>query len=237
MIENRVDVVPRYVSINRVIVSVYDKSNLETLIEGLVTLRPDIMIFSTGGTYKTCARILGSRAEERLFQVSDYTGQPEMHGGLVKTLDFKIYLGLLSEPYNTLHHEDLQRAGAVPFDMVVANLYPFHEAIAAEGSDCENARSNIDIGGPCMLRAAAKNYIRLAPVSDPRDYSRILSEMSDNHGSLSLETRFELAKKCFAHTAAYDKAISSYLADIDAADITGIYSFSDENPVQGEHRV
>jgi len=237
MIENRVDVVPQYVSINRVIVSVYDKTDLETLIEGLVTVRPDVMIYSTGRTYRVCARILGSRADGRLFQVSDYTGQPEMHGGLVKTLDFKIYLGLLSEPYNTLHHEDLQRAGAVPFDMVVANLYPFHEAVATEGSDCENARSNIDIGGPCMLRAAAKNYIRVAPVSDPRDYSRILSEMSDNNGSLSLETRFELAKKCFAHTAAYDKDISSYLSNVDTADITGVYSLSDEKPVQGERHV
>jgi phosphoribosylaminoimidazolecarboxamide formyltransferase/IMP cyclohydrolase len=138
-----------------------------------------------------------------------------MQGGLVKTLDYKIYLGLLSEPFNEDHADDLERTGAVEIDMVVANLYPFQSTVSEDDCALERARSNIDIGGPCMLRASAKNYLRVASVCDPEDYPRIVDEMTSSGGSLSLATRFSLARKSFAHTAAYDAAISTYLMGVD----------------------
>ena len=114
-----------------------------------------INIFSTGGTFNKIKELLGSNWSENLRAVSDFTGQPEMQGGLVKTLDFKIYLGILSETYNKHHKDDLQRTEGVALDMVVVNLYPFKETIKTEGVTVEDARANIDIGGPCMLRASA----------------------------------------------------------------------------------
>ena len=131
--------------------------------------------------------------------VSDYTGQPETQGGLVKTLDFKIYLGLLTETYNAAHQADLARTLAVPLDLVVVNLYPFRETIAKEGVTVEEARANIDIGGPCMIRASAKNYLRVASVVDPADYPMLLNELKNNAGRLSVTTRFGFAQKAFAH--------------------------------------
>jgi len=226
MVENRVSRVPSKVTIRRVLLSVFDKSQLDILVNGLVRVQPDIEIYSTGGTYRACEKILGSARSHHLKRVSDYTGQPEMHGGLVKTLDFKIYLGLLSEPFNNLHDEDLSRAGALPIDMVVANLYPFSSVIRSEEADCENARSNIDIGGPCMIRAAAKNYIRVASVCDPGDYQYLLEEMTNNSGAVTLETRFSLAKKAFSHTAAYDEAIRSYIETLEPADLQSTYTIS-----------
>jgi phosphoribosylaminoimidazolecarboxamide formyltransferase/IMP cyclohydrolase len=131
----------------------------------------------------------------------------------VKTLDFKIYLGLLTETYNPSHQADLKRTGAVPIDMVVVNLYPFQETIAKPDVTVENARGNIDIGGPCMIRASAKNFIRVAPVVDPADYPGILDEMRASSGRTSLDLRFRLARKAFDHTARYDRAIAGYLAE------------------------
>ena len=160
------------VRIQRVLVSVSDKSGLETLIPALININPDIQFYSTGGTYNRIAQILGlMRQLQHLTRVADYTGQPETQGGLVKTLDFKIYLGLLTETYNSSHQADLTRTGALPIDMVVVNLYPFQETIAQQGVTLEHARANIDIGGPCMLRAAAKNYLRVVPVVNPADYA------------------------------------------------------------------
>jgi phosphoribosylaminoimidazolecarboxamide formyltransferase/IMP cyclohydrolase len=113
------------VEIRNVLLSVFDKSGLDVLVNGLLSACPAVRFYSTGGTYKAVKALLGDAARERLVAVSDYTGQPEMQGGLVKTLDFKIYLGLLGETYNADHQADLRRTGAVAFDMVVANLYPF----------------------------------------------------------------------------------------------------------------
>ena len=135
-----------------------------------------------------------------------------MQGGLVKTLDFKIHLGLLSETYNDAHQADLKRLSAQPIDMVVVNLYPFRETVAKAGVTPEMARTNIDIGGPCMVRASAKNYVRVASVTDPLDYANLAEELAAHGGTLGLDTRFRLMKKAFAHTAAYDAAISQFFA-------------------------
>jgi phosphoribosylaminoimidazolecarboxamide formyltransferase/IMP cyclohydrolase len=133
-----------------------------------------------------------------------------MQGGLVKTLDFKIYLGILSEKYNDAHQDDLKRLDAQALDMVVVNLYPFRETVAKEGVTPEMARTNIDIGGPCMVRASAKNYLRVASVTDPADYMNIANELEAHGGTLGLDTRFKLMKKAFTHTAEYDTAISAF---------------------------
>jgi phosphoribosylaminoimidazolecarboxamide formyltransferase/IMP cyclohydrolase len=139
-----------------------------------------------------------------------------MQGGLVKTLDFKIYLGLLSETHNPAHQADLARTGSVPIDMVVVNLYPFQKIIALNGTTLEEARGNIDIGGPCMVRAAAKNFHRVAVLTDPSDYPAIVSEVSQSGGLLGLTTRFTLAQKAFELTARYDGLIAEYLSCIPA---------------------
>lgn len=220
---NVVERIDDAVKVRSVLASVSDKTGLDKLIPALVRINPAIRIYSTGGTFKAIADILGSGASRNLVQVSEYTGQPEMQGGLVKTLDFKIYLSLLSETYNDAHVQDLQRTGAVAIDMVVVNLYPFKETIAKPGVTPEQARGNIDIGGPCMVRASAKNYIRVASVTNPRDYRRIVSEMKKSGGCLSLETRFALARKAFAHTAAYDKAIAGYLKKCEFTSILNCY--------------
>jgi len=199
------------ITVKNVLISLSDKSHLEQLVTGLIKVNPRIRLYSTGGTYKAIEKILGSQAEKNLIAVSDYTGQPEMQGGLVKTLDFKIYLGLLSETYNQAHQEDLQRQGAVAFDMVVVNLYPFVKTVTKEGVTLEEARSNIDIGGPTMLRASAKNYIRVASVCNPQRYGDILAELEETKGTLSFKTRYELARETFAHTSQYDTAIIQYL--------------------------
>jgi phosphoribosylaminoimidazolecarboxamide formyltransferase/IMP cyclohydrolase len=213
------------VRIQRVLVSVSDKTGLETLIPGLIDINPNIHFFSTGGTYNRIAQILGIKAAQRyLTQVSEYTGQPETQGGLVKTLDFKIYLGLLTETYNSSHQADLSRTGALPLDMVVVNLYPFQATIAQEDATLEHARANIDIGGPCMLRAAAKNYLRVVPVVDPTDYTALLNEIKLNDGSLHLATRFNYARKAFSHTAQYDAAIQEYLYKKNPDSVRELYS-------------
>ena len=223
MAGNIVQQIDDWVRPQNVLISVSDKTGLEQLVPGLLKINPNLKIFSTGGTYARLESILGSAGGDLLVPVSAYTGQPETQGGLVKTLDFKIYLGLLTETYNDAHQADLARTSSVPIDMVVVNLYPFKETVAQPGATPENARGNIDIGGPCMIRASAKNFIRVAAVTDPADYGRILEALEQNQGKLPLEFRFELARKAFAHTAGYDTAIADYLAQTAFADVEACY--------------
>ena len=228
MAVNIVDCIDDRVMIHHILVSVSEKGRLEELVPSLIATIPDLTIYSTGGTFGAIQKILGNRWQRNLKQVSQYTGQPEMQGGLVKTLDFKVYLGLLSETYNPAHAEDLRRTGSVPIDMVIVNLYPFRETISAPSATVEHARANIDIGGPCMVRAAAKNFLRVASVTDPADYADLAAEIRDRGGWVSLATRFELAKKAFAHTAEYDAAIAAYLAQHNHDEIAACYSVEDE---------
>ena len=220
---NMVEKIDDRVKVRHVLMSVSDKSGLDSLVPQLIEINPEVKIFSTGGTYGRIKEILGADAQARLTQVSDYTGQPETQGGLVKTLDFKIYLGLLTETYNEPHQADLQRTGSLPIDMVVVNLYPFKETISQQGVTVEQARGNIDIGGPCMIRASAKNFIRVASVVDPSDYAMILDELKKNGGSTSLQLRFQLARKAFDHTAVYDRTIADYLAARSIDEARGCY--------------
>ena len=222
---NVVEKIDDLVKVDHVLVSVSDKTGLETFIPRLTELNPSIRFLSTGGTFTRIREILGEGAGDRLTPVSAYTGQPETQGGLVKTLDFKIYLGLLTETYNEAHQGDLRRTGAVPIDMVVVNLYPFKETVARPDVTVEAARGNIDIGGPCMIRAAAKNFIRTAPVVDPADYGRILDHMAENQGGTRHGLRFELARKAFTHTAEYDRAIADYLNGCSQEDVQTPYTY------------
>ena len=223
---NYVSRIDNLVKIRRVIVSVSDKRNLQQLIPALLQINAQIGIYSTGGTYQAIEQILGEDAGNNLTQVAEYTGQPEMQGGLVKTLDFKIYLGLLSETYNPHHMQDLDRADAVPIDLVVVNLYPFEQTLEKPDVTPEKARANIDIGGPCMIRAAAKNFHRVAVVTDPDNYANVLQEIQVHDGCSSLEARYMLAQKAFQHTAAYDRAIASYLGDCSFDKVKGDYTIS-----------
>jgi phosphoribosylaminoimidazolecarboxamide formyltransferase/IMP cyclohydrolase len=221
---NIVEKIDDLVKVRHMLVSVSDKRGLDMLVPQLVDVNPDIKIFSTGGTFNAIREILGESAAQHLTRVSEYTGQPETQGGLVKTLDFKIYLGLLTETYNEAHQADLKRTTSVPIDMVVVNLYPFKETISKPGVTVEQARGNIDIGGPCMIRASAKNFIRVASVVDPADYERIISELKENSGAISLDLRFQLAQKAFEHTAVYDKTITDFLKSKVSHDARGCYA-------------
>ncbi len=238
MTKNIVSKIDDAVKIDTVLVSVSDKSGLENFIPALVEINPEIRILSTGGTFSTISKILDEFAKGRgstilknrksshkiLEQVSDYTGQPETQGGLVKTLDFRIYLGLLTETYNDSHQNDLKRTNSIAIDMVVVNLYPFKETISKSDVTCENARGNIDIGGPTMIRASAKNFIRVASVVDPSDYAEILENMKTLNGALTLEHRFNFAKKAFEHTAVYDRTIADYLKNTPFEQVKSCYA-------------
>lgn len=221
---NRVSAIEDRVPIRRVLLSVSDKRELDYLVPELLRI-PDLVMYSTGGTYTRVREHLDQADHSRLQRVSDYTGQPEMQGGLVKTLDYRLYLGLLSEPGNPDHAADRERAGAELVDMVVVNLYPFRSVVRRSDADLEDARGNIDIGGPCMLRAAAKSFLRVAAVCDPSDYRPVCQELTEYNGTLSLRTRFRLAQKAFGHTAQYDRAIGDYLADVDLEQVRSTYQF------------
>jgi phosphoribosylaminoimidazolecarboxamide formyltransferase/IMP cyclohydrolase len=220
---NIVDKIDQLVKVRHVLLSVSDKSGLDTFVPELMAINPELKLFSTGGTFARLREILGASADLQLTQVSDYTGQPETQGGLVKTLDFKIYLGLLTETYNEAHQGDLTRTGSVPIDMLVVNLYPFQETISKPDVTVEQARGNIDIGGPCMIRASAKNFIRVAAVVDPTDYATIIAQLNANNGALPLELRYRLAQKAFDHTAVYDRTIADFLNAKAFSDVESCY--------------
>jgi len=221
---NTVEKIDNQVKVQHVLTSVSNKKGLETFIPALIEMNPEIRFFSTGGTFNSIKDILGKNATSHLTQVSAYTGQPETQGGLVKTLDFKIYLGLLTETYNDAHTSDMKRTRAVPIDMVVVNLYPFSETISNPEVKVEQARGNIDIGGPCMIRASAKNFLRVASVVDPSDYEMILSEMRAHNGVTTLDLRYRLAQKAFNHTAVYDRTSADFLASRSLNDVENCYS-------------
>lgn len=223
MAKNTVEQIDYFVWVKYVLISVSDKIGLDDFALGLIKTNPKAKIISTGETFKFIKDVLGRRADERLIQISNFTGQKETQGGLVKTLDFKIYLGLLTETYNIYHQSDLDRTGAVPIDMVVNNLYPFEKTVAKPGATLEMARGDIDIGGPTMIRASAKNFHRVASVTEPADYGKVINELASTGGKISLDLRWYLAQRAFQHTAAYDTAIASYMKTKTIEDVRKIY--------------
>lgn len=230
---NRVSSIPDLVPVRNVLLSAFDKSGLERLVHGIQTSAAEPRFYATGGTYRRLAELLGNSAA--LQSIEAYTGQPEMQGGLVKSLDFKIYLGLLSEPLNSAHDSDLARTGAVRFDLVVCNLYPF-EQVVKEGADLEAARKNIDIGGPTMIRAAAKNFHRVAVVSSPGQYDGITEELQRYDGSLSLRTRYRLASEAFEYIAQYDRAIADHLVEQKSEHLDTLYNAQMSEDQSGQRK-
>jgi len=191
--------------IKRALISVSDKSGIIELATELKKF--NVEIISTGGT----AKILRD-AGIKVIEISEYTGFPEMLDGRVKTLHPKIHGGLLSLRDNAEHMRQVKNHSIGLIDMVVVNLYPFEATIKKPGVSLEEAIENIDIGGPSMLRSAAKNYRSVAVVSDPSDYSRIIKQLRDNDGSLSESFSAELALKVFRLTSLYDAMIYDYLS-------------------------
>jgi phosphoribosylaminoimidazolecarboxamide formyltransferase/IMP cyclohydrolase len=194
--------------IRRALVSVSDKRGVIELARELARL--DVEILSTGGTAKLLAD-----AGVRVRQVSDYTGFPEMLDGRVKTLHPKIHGGLLGRRDLPAHVEAMRAHDIPPIDLVVVNLYPFRETIARPGATLEEAIEQIDIGGPSMLRSAAKNHAHVTVLVDPDDYAPVLDELG-RAGEISAATNFRLAKKVFCATACYDGAIADYLGGLGA---------------------
>ena len=190
--------------IKRALISVSDKTDLIEFSRELAGYGVEIL--STGGTAK-----LLREAGLTVKDVSEFTGFPEMLDGRVKTLHPKIHGGLLGLRENTEHQATMKAHGIEPIDMVVVNLYPFEATVAREGCSLEDAIENIDIGGPTMLRSAAKNNSHVTVLVDHDDYRRVLDEMKASGGSVSKETNFGLAVKVYQHTAAYDGAISNWL--------------------------
>lgn len=191
--------------IKRALISVSDKTGIIDFARELKQF--NVEIISTGGTAKAL-RDAGIDVRD----ISDVTGFPEMMDGRVKTLHPRVHGGLLALRDNAEHVAAMQQHGIEPIDMVVVNLYPFAETINREGVTREEAIEQIDIGGPAMIRSAAKNAASVAVVVDPAQYSALIAELHENAGSLSIPTRQRLAAEAFRHTAQYDAIVSSYLS-------------------------
>jgi phosphoribosylaminoimidazolecarboxamide formyltransferase / IMP cyclohydrolase len=196
--------------VKQALLSVSDKTGIVAFARGLTRL--GVSLISTGGT----ARMLRDAGID-VTEVTDHTGFPEMLDGRVKTLHPKIHAGILARRDSAEHMSALKRAGICTIDLVAVNLYPFRETVAKADCRLPDAIENIDIGGPAMLRSAAKNYEHVTVVTDPADYEAILAELAAAHGVIGTELRLRLAQKAFSYTAAYDGAISNYLTGLDAA--------------------
>ncbi len=195
---------PKTVPISRALLSVSDKTGLEDFARNLAAR--GVSLISTGGT----ARTIG-QAGVKVRDVSEITGFPEIMDGRVKTLHPNVHGGLLAVRGDPEHLQAMQQHGIEPIDLIVINLYPF-EQVLQSGADYASMVENIDIGGPAMIRAAAKNHAYVAVVTDPGDYQAVLEEMAANDGALTYSFRQKLAAKAFARTAAYDAAISNWFA-------------------------
>lgn len=195
--------------IQRALISVSDKTGVLAFAQALASFGVEIL--STGGT----AKLLADNGV-KVIEVADYTGFPEMLDGRVKTLHPRIHGGVLGRRDLPDHVAAMAQHEIGNIDLVCVNLYPFVETISKPNCSLADAIENIDIGGPTMVRSAAKNYQHVAIVTDAGDYTALAEELRANAGGLTLATRFALAKKAFSHTAAYDGAISNYLTALDA---------------------
>ncbi len=197
------------IKINRALISVSDKEGVVDFARALLTRGVEIV--STGGTAQLL-KLNGVAVKE----VAEFTGFPEMMEGRVKTLHPKVHGGILARRDSRDHVQAMQDHGIAPIDMVVVNLYPFERTVARPGCTMDDAIENIDIGGPAMVRAAAKNHAFVAVVTDPADYAPLVEKMKATGGRLGFAERYALAAKAFSHTAEYDGMISSWLTARDA---------------------
>ncbi len=193
------------VTIRRALLGVWDKAGLAELAAALV--RHGVEILSTGGT-----RSALQQAGIAVKGVEEFTGFPEILEGRVKTLHPKIHGGILARRSASVHRAQMKEHGLEEIDLVVVNFYPFQRVTAEPGTTLQDAIENIDIGGPTLARAAAKNYADVVVLVDPADYAAIVEELGSNQGSISAQTRWRLARKAFARVTSYDCAIANYLA-------------------------
>ncbi len=212
-------------AIKQALLSVSDKTGLVPFAQRLAAR--GVTLLSTGGTAKAL-----TDAGVPVTDIGSYTGFPEMLDGRVKTLHPKVHGGILARRDVAEHRAALASHGIPTIDLVVVNLYPFRETVAQRNCTLDDAIENIDIGGPSMVRAAAKNWQHVGIVVDPRDYESVLAEVSEQHGVLSDATRFRLMQKAFAHTASYDGAIANWLTARDlsgrACDLPDSFHYSGE---------
>jgi phosphoribosylaminoimidazolecarboxamide formyltransferase/IMP cyclohydrolase len=194
------------VRVGRALVSVSDKAGLEELARGLADL--GVTIVSTGGT-AAALRDMGIE----VLPVDEVTGHPEIMGGRVKTLHPRVHGGILARPGHDGDAEEMREAGIEAIDLVVVNLYPFEETASRRGAAEAEIVEQIDVGGPAMVRAAAKNFARVGVVTSPDQYGEVLAELREGEGELSPELRRRLAEAAFRRTAGYDAAIAAYLAE------------------------
>ncbi|MBI1389953.1 MAG: hypothetical protein GC154_16050 [bacterium] len=194
------------IPIRQAILSVFDKTGVVDLARALKDHGANLL--STGGT----GRALSEHGVEYQ-EVSQYTGSPEMLGGRVKTLHPMIHAGLLFKREDPAQAAEAAEYGVKAIDLVAVNLYPFQQTIAKPGVTLDDATENIDIGGPTMIRASAKNFVSVTVITDPTDYPGVMAEIQSK-GGVSYETRKRLAAKAFAHTSSYDKAITEYLGGL-----------------------
>ncbi|MBC8021942.1 MAG: bifunctional phosphoribosylaminoimidazolecarboxamide formyltransferase/IMP cyclohydrolase [Burkholderiales bacterium] len=197
--------------VTRALISVSDKAGVVEFAKALLT--QGVQILSTGGT----AQLLKLNGVV-VTEVADFTGFPEMMEGRVKTLHPKVHGGILARRDRPAHLASMKEHGILPIDMVVVNLYPFAQTVAKPGVTMDDAIENIDIGGPAMVRAAAKNHAFVAVVTDPADYAPLIEQMKKAKGAIGDDERYRLAAKAFSHTAEYDGMISNWLT---ARDRTG----------------
>ncbi len=197
--------------IDNAIISVFDKDNLGYLVKNLKELNSDIRIISSGGTAEKIKE-LGFDVEE----VSDYTGFPEAPGGLVKTLHPKVHGGILLDPERETEEDYMEENDVLGINLVVVNLYPF-EGTLESGKPEEEIVENIDIGGPTLIRSAAKGALRhgnVVPIVQPQDYGRLIQRLKEKNGDLNDEFVMELVEKAFSHTKTYDKKINNWTEDL-----------------------
>jgi phosphoribosylaminoimidazolecarboxamide formyltransferase/IMP cyclohydrolase len=195
--------------VKRALISLTDKSGIEGFASQLAEL--GIELLSTGGTAKKL-RESGLAVRD----VADFTGFPEMLDGRVKTLHPKVHGGILNQRSNPQHQEQCKTYGIEDIDLIAVNLYAFEKTVADPNCSLADAIENIDIGGPTMLRAAAKNFHDVTVIVDPADYPKVIAEIKKS-GNTTLVTRFELMRKVYALTAAYDTAITNWLKRVDTS--------------------
>src|SRR3989344_2189147 len=212
--------IPNLILPRNILVSVFDKSGLDKLVQGILDASPEAVFYSTGGTGKRIQEILDENSHHYI-SVEDFTDFPEMPGGLVKTLHPKIHAGLLAERNNEEMKNYVEQIMAVRtgspgvyFDMLVNNLYPFEEVIKSKATNSELARVNIDVGGPTMTEAAAKNWHSIAVVTTPDQYDVILSELKEHRG-VRAKTRFDFATIAMRRVGDYRNANADYLEGLD----------------------
>lgn len=230
VVEKINDLVP----VRTAVVSVMDKTGLDILIPGLITRNPEVVIFTTGGTHNEIKGIVTpEQLVKNIREVSEYTGQMESEGGLVKTLHHKLFLGYLTEDYCQAHQADLARENALPIDLLVVNLYPFQKTIEQMDTNPEIARMNIDVGGLSALWASAKNFHRVACLTSPKQYQLFLGQLQYNDGKTTLKMRLNLARAVWHLLAGYMEAVMYYFGlpdnPMDDADILNCYTIKNQS--------